>query len=294
MVTPYIYMLGYSICYAALWACVRHLSDDIHPLVLVFFRTFFGLLTSLPILLKVNFPAPSSGLYPLYFLRGITNIISVAGFYFAIQLIPLADTVAFSYAAPIFATVLAAFFLKEKIGRHRILAIFVAFFGVLILIQPGFQSLNAGMLVALGAAGCFAITLICIKQLTRRDSPAMVSLMGFVVALPITFIGALFYWQWPSGEQWGLLILMGVFAATSHLCLARALFRSDLSAVMPIDYSRIVFAALMGITLFDDPFNGLTFLGGGIILASAAYATHRERKASVSTKKAENDPASSQ
>ncbi|NOZ65369.1 MAG: DMT family transporter [Alphaproteobacteria bacterium] len=273
-----LYMMGYTIFYAALWACVRYLSGDIHPLVLVFFRTFFGLLTTLPILIRIKLPTFSSGLYPLYILRGVSNIASVAGSYFAIRLLPLADVVAFSYAAPIFATILAAFFLKEHIGRHRVLAILLAFGGVLILIRPGFQNLNEGMWIALGAAACFAVTLICVKTLTRHDSPSMVSLMGFVVALPVIFISALFYWQWPTGEQWAFLILMGLFAAASHLCLARALSRADLSAVMPIDFSRIIFAALLGITLFGDPLNGLTFLGGGVILASAAYAAHRERR----------------
>lgn len=273
-----LYMLAYSISYAALWACIRHLSSDIHPLVLVFFRTFFGMVVILPILLKVKLPAFSSGLYPLYILRGIFNITSVIGAFFAVSLIPLADAVAFSYAAPIFAAVLAVFILKEKIGNHRILAISLAFIGVMILVRPGFQDLNAGILAALGAALCFAATLICVKILTRHDSATIVSLMAFIVGMPISFIAALFYWQWPSGDQWFYIILMGILAATAHICLAKALSKADLSAIMPIDFSRIIFAAILGITLFGDLLNIWTFLGGGIILASAAYTAHRERK----------------
>ncbi|PCJ31404.1 MAG: hypothetical protein COA93_10970, partial [Alphaproteobacteria bacterium] len=272
------YMMGYTIFYAALWACVRHLSGDIHPLVLVFFRTFFGLLTTLPILIRIKLPTFSSGLYPLYILRGVSNIASVAGSYFAIRLLPLADVVAFSYAAPIFAAVLAVFVLKETIGAHRILAISLAFIGVMILVRPGFQDLNAGILAALGAALCFAATLICVKILTRHDSATIVSLMAFIVGMPISFIAALFYWQWPSGAQWIYIVLMGGLAATAHICLAKALSKADLSAIMPIDFSRIIFAAILGITLFGDLLNIWTFLGGGIILASAAYTAHRERK----------------
>lgn len=66
--------------------------------------------------------------------------------------------------------------------------------------------------------------------------------------------------------------------------MARALVRAELSAVMPFDFSRIVFAALMGVTLFGDPFDNLTFLGGGVILASAVYATHRENRIARQTK----------
>ncbi len=279
-----LYMLAYSISYAALWACIRHLSSDIHPLVLVFFRTFFGMVVILPILFKVKFPAFSSGLYPLYILRGIFNITSVIGAFFAVSLIPLADAVAFSYAAPIFAAVLAVFILKEKIGKHRILAISLAFIGVMILVRPGFQDLNAGILAALGAALCFAATLICVKILTRHDSATIVSLMAFIVGMPISFIAALFYWQWPSGDQWFYIILMGILAATAHICLAKALSKADLSAIMPIDFSRIIFAAILGITLFGDLLNIWTFLGGGIILASAAYTAHRERKTTIPLK----------
>ncbi|PHZ86035.1 DMT family transporter [Paremcibacter congregatus] len=273
-----IYMLVYALSYAALWACVRHLSGDIHPVVLVFFRTFFGMAAILPILFKVKLPPLSSGLYPLFTLRAVLNITSVMGAFYAVSMIPLADAVAFSYAAPIFATLLAVFILKEKIGRHRIFAILCAFVGVLILIRPGFQTLNSGVLAALGSAGCFAATVICVKLLTRKENPAIVSLMSFIIAVPLSLAAALFYWQWPVGEQWFYVIGMGILSATAHICLARALARADLSAVMPIDFSRIIFAALMGISLFGDPLDGLTFLGGGLILASAIYATHRERK----------------
>jgi len=278
------YMLAYTVTFAALWGCIRYLSHDIHPLVLVFFRTFFGLIVILPVLLKTRLPALSSGLYPLYILRGVLNIISVFGSFFAVSLLPLADAVAFSYAAPIFATILAVFILKEKIGKHRIIAILIAFVGVMVLVRPGFQTLTVGMLAALGAAGCFAATLICVKLLTRHDSPTIVSLMAFIVAIPISLVAALFYWQWPSGEQWIFIVIMGVLAAVAHICLAKALSNADLSSVMPIDFIRIIFAAMIGITLFGDAFNGLTFLGGGIILASAVYAAHRENKISRAKK----------
>ena len=278
-----IYMVAYTISFSAVWACIRHLSSDIHPLVLVFFRTFFGMIFILPVLLKTPLPALSSGRYPLFILRGILNITSVMGAFYAISLIPLADAVAFSYLAPIFATVLAVFILKETIGRHRILAILIAFVGVLILVRPGFQTLSIGILSALGAAICFAGTLICVKLLTRHESPSIVSLMSFFVAIPISLVAALFYWQWPSGEQWFYIVLMGIMSAVAHICLAKALSKAELSAIMPLDFTRIIFAAIMGITLFGDSLNGLTFLGGGIILASAVYASHRERKQQMRT-----------
>ncbi|MBL4613102.1 MAG: DMT family transporter [Emcibacter sp.] len=278
-----IYMVAYTISFSALWACIRHLSSDIHPLVLVFFRTFFGMLFILPVLLKTRLPALSSGRYPLFILRGILNITSVMGAFYAVSLIPLADAVAYSYLAPIFATVLAVFILKETIGRHRILAILISFLGVLILVRPGFQTLSIGILSALGAAVCFAATLICVKLLTRHESPSIVSLMSFFVAIPISLVAALFYWQWPSGEQWFYIVFMGILSAVAHICLAKALSKADLSAIMPLDFTRIIFAAIMGVTLFGDSLNGLTFLGGSIILASAVYATHREKKQQMRT-----------
>ncbi len=280
-VTPfsaYGFMLAYTVTFACVWACIRHLSSDIHPIVLVFFRTLFGTILILPVLLKTPFPSFHSGLYPLYILRGLLNISSVYGAFFAVSLLPLADAVAFSYIAPIFATILAVFILKEKIGKHRIIAIIFAFIGVLILIRPGFQTFSIGMVASLSASIFFAATLICVKILTRHDSPTIVSLMAFIVALPITLVGAIFYWQWPSGEQWVYITLMGLSAASAHIFLTKAISNADLSAVMPIDFIRIIFAAIIGITLFGDLFNGYTFLGGGIILCSAVYATHRENK----------------
>ncbi|MCF8475110.1 MAG: DMT family transporter [Emcibacter sp.] len=277
-----LYMLLYTLTFSALWACIRHLSSDIHPLVLVFFRTFFGMIFILPVLLKIKLPAFSSGLYPLYFLRGVFNITSVIGAFITLSYIPMADAVAFSYIAPIFATILAVFILKEKIGKHRIFAILIAFIGVIILIRPGFQVINVGIVTALGAAVCFAATLICVKILTRYESPTIVSLMAFIIGIPISFIAALFYWTWPTGDQWIYIIAIGLLSASAHISLAKALSKAELSAIMPLDFTRIIFAAILGISLFGDPFNIMTFIGGGIILASAAYTAYREKKMTLS------------
>lgn len=281
MTVAIVFMLIYSLSFAGIWACVRELSSDMSPLLLAFFRTSIGMLFMLPILFKVKLSSINRKRLPLYFLRSALNIVSVFGAFYAVSQIPLADAVALSYAAPIFATILAVFFLKERIHLPRIIAIFVAFLGVLIVLRPGFQVINSGMISALFAAFGFAATLVCVKILTRDDSPSLVSLMGFALAVPLSFVIALPFWQWPTPDQWQLIILLGALAGVAHFALTKAISMAELSSVMPIDFTRIIFAASFGIFFFDDPLDGLTFLGGAIIMGSTVYSAHRERRKSA-------------
>lgn len=270
------YMVIYSFCFAGIWACVRELSSDINPVLLVFFRSIIGMIFVLPILFKVKLTSIAVERLPLYILRSLLNLASVFGAFYAVSQIALADAVALSYAAPIFTTILAVFFLKEKIRLPRIIAIIVAFLGVLVVLRPGFQEINSGMLSALVGALAFAASLICVKKLTKYDNSALVSLLGFAMAVPVSFLIALPFWQWPTNEQWVLIILMGSFAGTAHLSMTKAISMAELSAIMPVDFTRIIFAAIFGISFFNDPLNWFTFLGGAIILSSTVYSAHRE------------------
>tara|TARA_B100001939_G_scaffold341514_1_gene351220 strand:+ start:4978 stop:5874 length:897 start_codon:yes stop_codon:yes gene_type:complete len=271
-------MLGYALFYALLWVSVRQLSMDLHPFVLVFYRTLFGLLFILPSLCKLDLGTIRAAPRPLYLLRAALNITSVFGAFYAVSHIPLADAVAYSYAAPLFATLLAAIFLGETIRLPRLLGVACGFTGVLILLRPGFQDINAGMLAALASAAAFAGTLITIKILTRRDHPGIVTLYGYLFGLPISFFIALFYWQWPRWDQIPLLLFMGLCSGLAHFCLAGALSKADMTALLPVDFTRLIFASLIGYFLFTDALDGLTYLGGLIILGSSVYVVYRENR----------------
>ncbi|WP_417319049.1 DMT family transporter [Emcibacter sp.] len=274
------YMAGYALNYALLWALVRHLSADLHPFQLVFFRTFLGLLFILPALRHLEISQFRRIPRPLYFFRAIFNITSVFGAFYAVSHISLADAVAYSYLAPIFATIMAAVFLGEKFRLARMMAVLCAFGGMLIVLRPGFQETGPGVLGALTSALCFAATMISVKKLTGEDPPAVVTFYGFALGTPISLAVALFFWQWPTIGQWPLILCLGLFSSIAHVCMARAFSLAEMTSVLPMDFTRLIFAALIGITLFGDPFDVYTWIGAAIILTSSVYVAYRENRKS--------------
>ena len=272
------YMAGYSLCYALLWAIVRYLAEELHPFQLVFFRTFLGFMFIMPALRHMELSQVRKIPRPLYFFRALFNITSVFGAFYAVSHIPLADAVAYSYLAPIFASILAAMFLGERFRLARLLAILCAFAGMLVLLRPGFQELSPGVIGALVSAFCFAATMTSVKKLTADDPPSVVTFYGFALGTPISLVVALFYWQWPTALQWPLILMLGVCSLTAHICMARAFSLADMTAVMPVDFTRLIFASLIGITLFGDPFDVYTWIGAAMILGSSVYVAYRENR----------------
>lgn len=273
----FLYILLYALSYAGLWAVVRSLASEIHPLVLVFYRTLFGTMLILPLFLRGGLQSLKTNQVALYTLRGFLSISTVFLIFFALGHIPLADAVAYSYLTPIFAALLAMFFLKEHLGMAQILAIFIAFIGAMILLRPNFHSINIGILASLGAAVGFAGTLICMKILTRKDSPKLVTIYGYIIPLPLSLAFALPYWQWPNGPAtWGLLILMSLLSVVSHLSMTQALSRTDMATILPFDFIRLVFAAALGALLFQDQLDNISLLGGTIILIASIMSSRMQ------------------
>ncbi|MCK5425746.1 MAG: DMT family transporter [Emcibacter sp.] len=270
----FVYILLYALSYAGLWATVRSLASEIHPMVLVFYRTLFGAILILPLFLRDDLQSLKTNQLSLYTLRGVLSISTVFLIFFALRHIPLADAVAYSYLTPIFTALLAVFFLKERFGITQILAIFIAFIGAMILLRPNFQTINIGILASLGAALGFAGALICMKILTRKDSPKLVTIYGYIIPLPLSFAFALPYWQWPNGLAiWGLLILMSLLSVVSHLSMTQALSRTDMSTILPFDFIRLVFAACLGAILFQDQLDNMSLLGGTVILFASIISS---------------------
>lgn len=277
--TTILHILLYALSYAGLWATVRSLAQEIHPLVLVFYRTVFGTMLIMPLFFKGGFQSLKINQLTLYTLRGVLSISTMFLTFFALSHIPLADAVAYSYLSPIFAIVLAAFFLNERLGRKQFLAICIAFIGAVTLLRPDFQTINIGILASLGAALGFAGTLICMKLLTRKDSPKLVAIYGYIIPLPLSLMFAMPYWQWPGSLQiWGLLLLMSLLSVIAHLSMTHALSRADIGVILPFDFIRLIFAAALGIVLFQDALDWISLVGGTIILAASIMSSHQQVK----------------
>jgi drug/metabolite transporter (DMT)-like permease len=197
--------------------------------------------------------------------------------FWSVSLLPITEATALGFTAPFFTTILAALVLGEIVRLRRWTAVIVGFAGALVILRPGFGDLPLfGAMVALTAAATQACSTVMIKSLARTESPnAIVAYMGIYLT-PMSLIPALFFWTWPSWEMLGWMALLGLVGTLAHLCFARALGAADASAVVPIDFARLVFVAVIGIVVFNQIPSAWTWVGAAVIFASGVYIVRRE------------------
>tara|TARA_A100001037_G_scaffold295973_2_gene315827 strand:+ start:823 stop:1722 length:900 start_codon:yes stop_codon:yes gene_type:complete len=267
-----------GILFVAVTAIVRHLGTDMNAVQAAFIRYVFGLILLVPILFRIGNFARERKIMGLHAARGVIHGIGVMLWFFAMAKIPIAEVTALGFTAPIFTTLGAAFFLGEKLHLHRVGAVLIGFGGALIVLQPGFQAINIGSIAQLTAAPLFACSFLIAKRLTRTESsPAIVAYLSIFVTLTL-LLPALMVWRTPTLIELGWLFAIAACATAGHVTLTQALKSADITVTQPIQFLQLVWATLLGLTLFGEQPEIWTWVGGGIIVASATYIARRETR----------------
>ena len=191
-------------------------------------------------------------------------------------LIGLAHSQAIFAAGPIIVALLSMPLLGEKVGWRRWTAIIAGLFGVLVILKPGAGGFDFGALVALAAASIFALYVIATRYASRDDS-AMTSFFytGLGGALMTTLIGP-FFWVIPAPADLAWLGLICMTGIASHWLLIRAYDILDAASVQPIMYLQLVFASVLGMTLFNETLTFNVVAGSVIVVAAGIFTVWRE------------------
>ncbi len=272
-------MCASTVAFSIMHALVRFVSEMLPPFQIAFFRNIFGVLFLLPLLIRSKFVLLRTNRLGLHALRGVINIGAMLMFFTALSISPLAKVTALSFTAPIFMAVLSVFFLGERFRIFRWLGILCGFIGMLIILRPGLVVIDTGALLVTGAAALWAVAMILIKILSRTESSlTIVAYMGIFLGLFSAF-PALWVWQ-PFGlYTLGWLSLVGLFGTIAQMTLSQALKETDPTALMPFDFLKLIWTALIGLWFFAEVPDAYTLIGAAVIFASGLFIALRERKA---------------
>ncbi|MDC0226492.1 DMT family transporter [Alphaproteobacteria bacterium] len=276
--TLYVVILAISATmFGALMASsVKYLSNDLHPITICFYRCLMGLILISPFMIKNNFHQLRSKNIKLQLYRSIINIFSMIFWFSAIGMMHFEKAAALGFTTPLFTTILAIFILKEKIRFHRTAALFIGFVGIIIIIRPGYVPIEIGALFILISAFTFSFVLIMVKKLSAIDSSQTIIFYHLAFSTPVFFILSLFYSETINLNQLLIFTFMGASGLLSHWCLAQAFKLSDTTFVMPLQFTKLVWASLIGLFIFAEQPDMLTWVGGIIIFISVVYITYRE------------------
>jgi len=269
-------LLCATLLFSAMHALIRLVGEGMHPYEMAFFRNLFGFIVLAPFFLRYGFTILRTQRLPLHALRGIIHVGSMMLFFTAVTIAPLATVAAITFTAPLFVTLGAVFLLGEKIRYRRIGALVLGLAGVMIVLRPGLGDLDAGAIMALGSSFIWACAMLLIKVLSRTESSITLTAYMTLFLTPLAALPAAFVWQTPSGEQLAWLAVMGIVGTGGHLCLAQAFREADATAVLPLDFLRLIWASLLGYFIFGQVPEALVWVGGAVIFSSTIYLAYRE------------------
>lgn len=256
---------------------VRLVSPDIHPFVIGFTRSLFGLLVVLPWILSR--PSMLRSAYGFrHALRAGLKLLSLVSFFAAFAMAPLADATAIAFTSPLFVTLGAWLFLSEQPRALRVAAVALGFVGVLFVVRPGQGGIAPGLLFALLGALLTALTHLMLKPMSARDSTETLVAWNLILTVPIALLPALWFWTAPTPGQWVLLAVQGALGALNMGLVTRAFALAEASLIVPIDFLRLPIVAALAYLMFDQAVPLATWIGGGVIFAATLMMARTARR----------------
>ena len=248
--------------FAVLAALIKFLSQQIHPFEQAFFRNFIGVLIILPFILKYKITISKKKNLKLLLLRGVFGGLTMILLFWSYSLIPLSQAMAISFTTPLFMYLGSLIFFKEKALKINTIAITLGFILTIILIRPDLE-VKFGVLIALIASLTHAIAGLLVKQISKTESVLLLMFSMVLIMTPISFFPSLYVWTTPNGlEIIVLLIMIACIASIGNFLWTKALSEEALTSLMPFEFTKLLFATILGVLFFNEKLDLITIFSG--------------------------------
>ena len=268
-------MIISGLFFVLMHSAVKYLSKEVHIFEIAFFRCALVIFVLAPIIFQQGKKIFKTKQPKVQFLRITTNSVAMLCFFYGISTTPLAQLTTLGFTVPIFATILAVIFMKEKIRLRRTTALIVGFIGTIIVMRPDI-SIELGALLIIFSSFLWSICLIFIKKLTETDSAVTISLYFGIGMIPATFALALPVLEMIDLRQFIILIFIAITGTLAQTIMNSALEKGELALLLPFDFLRLIWSVLIGYALFSEEPTITLWLGGFLIIGSTSYIAWRE------------------
>ncbi len=251
-----------------------------HPVVVsIFLRFVMGGLVALLALAWLAPPRPTGPEIRANLLRVPLVVLTAGSFFYSISQLPLAEAISLSFLAPAFIAVLGVVLLKEKLDRNILLALAAGFAGMLVMLLPklqeGITGSTLGVIAALFSAFAYAFNIILLRRLAVNQHPATIVAFQNWGPAVLLLPAAVWFWSSPDRADLAMFLLSGLLGTSGHLLLTYAFSRANASRLAPTEYTSLVWAAIIGFTMFGEVPTLYTFAGAALIVLGAFTLARR-------------------
>ncbi len=273
-----LYMMGATVLFAiagalSKWLVARYSFDEV-----LFWRSVASLAVCAALILpRSGFAVFRTKRLHAHVARSSTQAVAQSMLVISLGMLPLAGVVAITFSAPLFATLLAALWLKEKIGLARGAALVIGFLGVLLVAAPDADSFRIGALFALGNAVLLGSVTAAVRGMTTTESVETLTMYQMVILTVVFALGLpVFGFTWPANSDWLPLLINGVFNGLGQYWWTRSLSMAPPAAVGPFSYFSIVWAAGLGFIIWGDVPTIALLAGAAIVVGSGLFLLWHE------------------
>lgn len=274
------FMVLSALAFSVMNALVKGVGTRIPSQEIVFARALVSVVLTVVMLAQLRVPMLGEN-KALLLLRGIFGFCGLSCVFFAVTRLPLAEATVLTYLHPVFTAILAAIFLKERVGRGVAVGVGFSLIGMLFVAKPailfGTASSLDGVAMLAAVAGAFfaGCAYVCVRKLGATEHPLVIVLyfpMVAVLTAPATVPLMAEQAVWPTGVEWLWLFGVGVFAQIGQVALTRGMQHEPAGRATALSYLQVIFAAIWGIAFFGELPDAATALGAGLILVGAFTA----------------------
>ncbi|MBL6935005.1 MAG: DMT family transporter [Alphaproteobacteria bacterium] len=267
-----------NLAFTMMAVMVKTVGQSMDSFEIAFFRCLFGLLLTLPFLMRAGRASFVTSRIGAHFSRAALGVAAMFCGFYALTHLPLAEATTISFTKTLFTIPLAVLVFGEAIRWRRWTATLVGLGGVVVILRPQGGEFDPAMLVALLAAALVAVVIMTIKSLAHSERASTILFYYGVFSTGVSLVPALLVWRTPVLEEYVALAGIAVLGVAGQFCNIRSYRLGEATAMAPFGYLRLIFAGFFGYILFAEVPDLWTWVGAAIIVSSTLYIAIQEAR----------------
>ncbi|HEV7737259.1 MAG TPA: DMT family transporter [Chlamydiales bacterium] len=266
-------------CLSCAASLVWNFQERFPTIQIIFIQNVVSFFCILPIALRNGWEKLRTNELPTHLMRDLFGVTSYFLYFLAIRYLNLLDAAILNNTAPFFVPLFWWMWMYERVEKHVWWSIIIGFIGVAIILNPSKEIFQFGFVFGFFAGIASAIAVIAIRLLSIKREPISRTLFYyFSISAILSFPFAWAAWVPPNGNEWFLIIGIGVFTAGGQMFLTLAYRYGTAAFLSPLCYSAVIFNGLSSTLIFGMPMTWRSYVGTSLIIIGGTLTYLWKRK----------------